>query len=259
MRSPKETSDETTVVNAIQILKSKVVSADNQKLGAIVNVIIDLEMDLAAKLLIFPQEKAWWIGWLSERGAEISLDLVKQALPEETDKILKDVADKGPDAALDFWREHLKHRNCYLVPLHEIESIEGQTVNLKSSLEQIKACYGDLSLNEDQVALYPEDALAIEENKTLLPITLNLPSLKGKKVTDQTGIKGRIFNAQLDPKKGQITTIIVETAGLNAGNHIVDAQDFDWSTFEVKATFASTPLLTPPTKRMEKQKIKIPA
>ncbi len=233
-------------------------SADKQKLGAIVNIIIDSEMDLAARLLIFPQEKAWWVGWLTERGAEITLDLVKQALPEETDKILKDVADKGPDAALDLWKEHLKHRNCYLVPLHEFDSIEGQTINLKSSFEQIKACYSDLSLNEDEVAFYPDDALAIEENKTLLPISLNLPSLKGKKVTDQTGMKGRIFNVQLDPKKGQITTIIVETVGLNAGNHMVNAQDFDWSTFEVKATFASLPLLTLATKKGEKEKIGIP-
>lgn len=255
----EETSQEIGVVNGAQILKSRVVSADKQKLGVVANFIIDLDMDLAARLLIFPEEKAWWVGWLTERGAEISLDLVKQALPQDTDAILKDVADKGPDAALDLWKEHLKHRNCYLVPLHEIDKIEGQTVNLKSSLDQIRTCYCDMSLNENEVALYPDDALSTDENKTLLSITLNLPNLKGRRVSDQGGHKGRIFNVQFNPKKGQVTCIIVETVGENAGNHLLSGGDFDWSTFECKADFSAAPLLSSLPKSGEKRKIGIPA
>jgi sporulation protein YlmC with PRC-barrel domain len=246
------------VVQATQIIKSKVMTADNQNLGAIVNIIIDLEMDLAARLLIFPQQKPWWISWLAQRGGEISIDLIKQALPEDTDQIIKDVADRGSDAALDLWKERLKHRNCYLVSLREIKSIEEQTVNLESDLEQIKKCYCDLSLNEGEIALYPDDALPVEENRTLLPITLNLPNLKGKRITDQEGRKGRIFNVQLEPKKGQVTSIIVETVGVNAGNHLISAEDFDWSTFEAKVTFSTSPFLTLP-KTGEKQKLGIPA
>lgn len=201
-------------------------------------------MDLATRLLIFPEQKSWWIGWLAQRGGEISIDLLKQALPEDTDKIVKDVAEQGPDAALDLWKERFKHRNCYLVSLHEIEKIERQTVYLKLNSEQIKACYCDLSLNEGEIAFYPDNALSIDENNTLLPITLNLTNLKGKKVTDPEGRKGRIFNAQLDPKKDQITDIIVETVGENAGNHSISSQDFDWSTFEAKVPFTTAPLQT---------------
>jgi len=247
------------VVQGTNILKSKVVSADKQNLGVIVNVIIDLEMELAARLLIFPQQKPWWISWLAQRGEEISIDLIKKALPEDTDKIIKDVAEKGSDAALDLWKERLKHRNCYLISLHEIESIEGKNVNLKSNLEHIKACYCDLSLNEGEIALYPDDTLSVEENKTLLPITLNLANLKGKKVTDPEGKKGRIFNVQLDPKKSQITGIIVEIVGVNAGNHLISAEDFDWSTFEAKVAFSTAPLLTSLTKVEGKQKLEVPA
>lgn len=216
-------------------------------------------MDLAARLLIFPQQKPWWISWLAQRGGEISIDLIKQALPEDTDKIIKDVAEQGSDAALDLWKERLKHRDCYLVSLHEIESIGGQTVNLKSNLEHIKTGYCNLSVNEGEIALYPDDALSVEENKTLLPINLNLTSLKGKRVTDQEGRKGRIFNVQLDPKKGQVTDIIVETVGVNAGNHLISAEDFDWSTFEAKLAFSTAPFLNSPPKAAEKQKIGIPA
>jgi sporulation protein YlmC with PRC-barrel domain len=246
-------------VNAAQIHKGKVLCSDKQKLGVIVNVVIDLEMDLATRLLIFPQEKPWWVLWLTEKGTDITIDLIKQAFPEDTDKILTDVAEKGSDAALDLWKERLKHRDCYLVPLHEVENIEGQMVNLKSSLDQIANCYDDLSTNEGEIALYPDDALSTEENKTLLPITLNLANLKGKKVTDPEGRKGRIFNVQLDPKKGQITDIIVETVGVNAGNHLISAEDFDWSTFEAKVAFSTAPFLTSLPKTAEKQKLGIPA
>jgi sporulation protein YlmC with PRC-barrel domain len=250
----RETFDENSFVNAAQIHKGKVLCSDKKKLGVIVNIIIDLEMDLAARLLIFPQEKPWWVVWLTEKGQDITIDLVKQAFPEDTDKILTDIADKGSDAALDLWKERLKHRNCYLVPLHEVKNIEGQCVNLKSSLDQIASCYDDLSTNEGEIALYPEDALSTEENKTLLPITLNLPKLKGNKVSDQEGHKGRIFNIELDAKKGQVANIIVAA---NAGNHVVSAEDFDWSTFESKANIETAPLLTSLPKKMEKPKMGI--
>ncbi len=216
-------------------------------------------MDLAARLLIFPQQKPWWVSWLAQRGEEISIDLIKQALPEDTDKIIKDVAEQGSDAALDLWKERLKHRNCYLISSIEIESIKEETVNLKSDFEQIKKCYCDLNLSEGEIAFYSDDAVPVEENKTLLPITLNLPNLKGKKITDPQEQKGRLFNVQLDPKKSQITDIIVETVGLNAGNHLISAEDVDWSTFEAKVSFSTAPLLTSLPKTAGKQNSGIPA
>ncbi len=234
--------EEKNFVTAFQIHKGKVFTSDQKKIGIIVNLIIDPEMDFAARLLIFPEEKPWWIDWLSQRGQEMSLDLIKQVLPEETDKILKDVAEKGPDVALQLWKEHLKRRKCYLVSLLEISKIDGQTVHLKSSLNQIETGYGDIATNENEIAFFDEDALSSDENKTLLSITLELPNFKGKKVSDQQGGKGRIFNIQLDTTRGQVTNIIVQTVGENPGNHIISSKDFDWSTFETTTNLAIAPI-----------------
>jgi hypothetical protein len=247
--------EEKNLVTAFQIHEGKVMTSDQQKLGIIVNIFIDPEMDFAARMLIFPEERPWWWDMFVKRGKEWSLDLIEQALPEETDKILKTVAEKGSDFALEFWTEYLKRRKCYFVSLLEISKIEQKKVilkidktgehivSLKSSLNQIKSGYGDLTTYENELAFFREDDLLKEENKTLLPITLNLPVFKTKKVYDQQGGKGYVFNILLDPKKGQVTNIIVQIpAGPDAGNHIISTMDFDWSTFEVKTNLATAPI-----------------
>jgi len=238
-------AEEVKRVTAFDLHKARVFTRDKQMLGIIVNIIIDSKIDFGTRLLIFPKERPWWEDWLTKEGQEITMDLIQRALPDKTDQILKDIAEKGPDVALGFWKEYLKRRKCYLISLLEMDHIEIKKVNeivLKKDQREIEKSYDDFQTYEGEVAFYPENAISNEENKTLLPITLNLPCFKGQPVTDPEDKKGRIFNIQLDAKKGQVSHLIVQTSGDCAGNHIISSKDFDWSSFDIKTNLATAPL-----------------
>ena len=57
------------------------------------------------------------------------------------------------------------------------------------------------------------------------------------KIKDSKGVRGMIDDIVLDYKQGTITDLVVRTIGANAGEHLINVEDFDFDTMTCKKAF----------------------
>jgi sporulation protein YlmC with PRC-barrel domain len=246
-------------VRACSLRNDKVFTSDKKKLGTVVNIVFNTELDWPeAKLLIFPDGPSWVEKELGGIVGEKAVEMVKDLLPEEADKITKDIQSKGTDTALRIWKDFLKKKEekafekFHLIPILEINEFrrakdqivfKSDRIILKGDLEleTSKYCFADPNdaVSDTEVALYKAGAPEVaEDEKILWPISLNLPCIQGLLVRDCGGARGRIDDVQLNFEEGTITDLVVKTLGKGAGEHVVSIADFDFSTSTCKRLFS---------------------
>lgn len=243
-------SGEKRLMMASSLFKDKALGEDKKKLGTLVNIIFDKKC-LEARMLIFPDEQTkWLIMKLLESGKELTGEIIKGLqLPfaDKTDQIIKDMLEKGGEEAFRIAGEYLTEmkeklkKMYYLVPSLEIVDARNEVITLERSSE----CYEGECINmctcDDDIAFY--DVGAIMDVTSLYPITLNLVSIRGLKVSDPEGKTGRIMNLQLDIEEGIISNLVIQTIGKGAGKCLVNPMDFDFSTLTSKSKFEEHPTL----------------
>lgn len=234
------------MIRASKLLGAKVVDNENKKVGLLVNVIFNTNPDyLYANLLIFPDKTKRWLNKLSEFLEGTTLDYIKENFPADYPKMAKDIAEKGSEQAFKMWKQYLEEKEeesmktYYLVPLHEIEN-PGQDykeLKIKNSLKeclQYQGCEPDK--NEDFPFFRNRSFTGLE---TLLTTTLTLEPVEGLKANLPDEKKGRTVDLELDPDGGSVGNLIVRTYGKGAGEHLVDAKDFDFSELKAKKTVSA--------------------
>lgn len=250
---------EKIIVSASSIRDDKVFTSDKKKIGTMVNVVFNTDPSwLLAELLVFPDGPGWIEKELASIALDKAVDVLKDLLPDEADKIAEDVMDKGTDAAVELWKKKLKEKeekaqgSFYLVPTTQIAEFKRgkdqlifkkDRIILKDTFESIQKNYGfadDRSLLKTQVAFYRAQLPSgNDEAQSLWPIDLNLNRMQGLYTRDPEGNKGRIENLQIDFKKAIPTNLVVLTLGDDAGLRLVTINDFDFKSNTVKKPFKS--------------------
>jgi sporulation protein YlmC with PRC-barrel domain len=244
-----------TIADASLIRNDAVFTRDNKRIGTIVNVILRYDSSyLEASILVFPPEQKWMEMYLKRNWGKLTIDTVKKAFPAEIPQIINDIKEKGSEEAERIWSEYSKDniqkaqlnlKKCYLLPTLAVDGSKctKNEIVLKSSLESVEAKYsyiGEPPVSETQhIAFFATLNKARRDAESLLPIALNLTSINGLEVQDCDGNNGCIDDIQLDLDQGIAANLIVRTVGKNSGNHLVSAEDFDFSTLTYNKLFSS--------------------
>jgi sporulation protein YlmC with PRC-barrel domain len=244
-----------TIVEASLIRNDTVFTRDNKKIGTIVNVILRCDSSyLEASILVFPPEQNWLETYLKQNWGKLTIDTLKKAFPAEVPQIITDIKEKGSEEAERVWNAYfkdniqkaqLKLKKCYSLPTLAIDGTKcaKNEITLKSSLESVEAKYsyiGEPPVSETQhIAFFSTLNEARRDAESLLPIALNLTSIKGLEVQDCDGNTGCIADIHLDLEQGIAANLVVRTVGKHAGNHLVTAEDFDFSTLTCNKLFSS--------------------
>jgi sporulation protein YlmC with PRC-barrel domain len=241
-------------VRASSLRNDDVTTADDKKLGTVVNVIFEAESGCpVAYILVFP-EINWLLEKIRENWGGITIGFIERNLPDFPqgwDEIKK----KGTGEAQRVWdayyrdnaqKRQLANKTCYLIPISEIDEpkLSGNQVVLKSKFDDILNNYCHLGEPRVSDILVPLYATPNKPTRNLLQVTLNLqPVFQQLKVRDSNRNPGWVLDVQLDTEQRVVANIIVQVAGKDAGDYLVSPQDFDFSTLTSTKAFNQCPKL----------------
>jgi sporulation protein YlmC with PRC-barrel domain len=246
------------LLRASSLRNDDVTTVDDEKLGTVVNVIFEADSSCPiAYLLVFPHEKNWFLKQISDNWGGIATGFVERNLPELPpgwDEIKK----KGTGEAQRVWNAYVKdnaqkrqlaNKICYLILVSEIDEqkLHENQIALREKFVGIRDnyCYvGEPQVSDTLVPLYATVNIPVRDN--LLPVTLNLqPVFQRLKVWDSNRNPGWILDVQLDTEQRVVSDIIVQVAGKDAGDYLVNPADFDFSTLTSTKPFNQFPKLPP--------------
>ena len=245
-------------IRASRMRNDKVFTKDKRKLGTLVNIFFDTDPDFpAASLLVFPDGPSWIEEELGPLLSDQAVGIIEDLMPKDADKIAKDVKEKGIDVAKRIWMINLKKREqealekFYYIPISKVFEFEDGKDKLIFKKDRVilnitkGAEDGDAHtdpeglLADTEMPLYSQGRTGErKETEPLWSIQLDKPMCCHRfKIKDSKGVRGMIDDIVLDYKQGTITDLVVRTIGANAGEHLINVEDFDFDTMTCKKAF----------------------
>lgn len=227
---------------ATKIFK-KTISTKNSKLGIFVNLLFDRE-SYGARMLVFPnlkdfKTKSSLTSFFSSMGSTAlntyMYDL-QQIVGQQVTTVATDSLFKGVSKVEQGRYEEIQKLSSlfYLIPVSEIDKIDGLEIKLVNSTEEYNSYLGMKGFETD-LAFFNDEMF--KDPNIYIPISLGLLPIRGLNLKDVENNKGRIIDAAFNIDKGRITHLICQTIEKGAIPRYVDITKIDFSTMTIPNKF----------------------
>ena len=196
-----------------------VYSSDEKKIGTLLNIMIN-NLSFEATLLVFPGLKSEFgyrkVGKVASTASGFGTRILQNLIPELYDvvdiasevqsEVITEVSQRADQKAADIGASY------YCIPSINAETLQGERIILNLDAEECESWYKNTPVSAETEYVF-FDATAYKGPYRSVPISLNLPTIKGLLVYDPAGRNARVTDLKFDPTTGNLKSLEMKYKG----------------------------------------------